>query len=370
MKIVLLYLGRKGAGPIYSLEFTRSLLEQGVVVMGIISMYSDNIKDWNLLEEKYKSTNQFILIKVKTFQSKFQFILNTLNLFFFYQLLKRITMFHPDAILATMIHPWHEIIFSLLRKKILRIKIIHDVDPHVGERSFFKRMLSKWDIITSDEWIVLTQNSRNKLQEKGIDSNHILVIPHAHFGFYNHYSPPKINNSLNYRIGFFGRICKYKGVDNLLESYMQVVKSIPQLKLLVAGSGALDEIFIKRCNSINVELYNRWIEDDEVTSLLSKVDIVVLPYLDASQSGVIPLAFSLGKPVIVTNVGGLSEQVPSDCGLLVAPNSINQLTKSILYLYNHPNQIVEMGMNAYKYAYGFLNWDQSAILFISRFKKS
>lgn len=369
MRIVLMYLGRKGAGPIYSLEFTRALLEQGIVVMGIVSMYSDNIKDWNLLEEHYINTNQFILIKVKTFQSTFQFILNTLNLSFFYQLVKRIKMFHADAILATMIHPWHEIFFSFLRKKILRIKVIHDVNPHIGENGFIKRLLNKLDITISDEWIVLTKSSKMQLQKKGIDPNRILVIPHAHFGFYNHYASPQNDNSINYRIGFFGRICKYKGVDNLLESYIQVIKIVPQLRLLIAGSGVLDNTFIEKCNSVNVELYNRWIDDKEVATLLTKVDIVVLPYIDASQSGVVPLAFSFGKPVIVTNVGGLSEQVPSDCGLLVSPNDINQLTESILYLYDHPEQILKMGMAAYKYAYGSLDWSQSAKLFISRFEK-
>ena len=360
MRIVLMYLGRKGAGPIYSLEFTRALLEQGNEVMGIISQNSANGNDWDLLEDEYGKNGQLQLMKVKTFKSTFQFLLRTLNIFIFYHIIVSVKRFHPDVALATMIHPWHEIIFSLLKNKVLRFKVIHDVTPHAGENSIFKRILSKLDILISDKWIVLTQNSKDKLQKKGVPVDKIFVIPHAHFGFYNKYNSFTGKHNISNRIGFFGRICKYKGIENLLQSYCEVVKKLPQLKLLIAGSGKFDYETIA-----GVELYNRWINDDEVVSLLSGVDVVVLPYIEASQSGVIPLAFSLGKPVIVTNVGGLSEQVPSDCGILVPSNDVNALSESILYLYAHPDEIKKMGECAYKYAYDNLDWKRSAAIFIS-----
>lgn len=364
MRIVLMYLGRKGAGPVYSLEFTRALLEQGVEILGIISTYSANRKDWEQLENVYGKNMQFQLLKISTFQNIIQCILRTANPFLFYKIIRSIKKFCPDAILATMIHPWHAILFSLLRNKILRIKIIHDVDPHVGENSLIERWLNMWDIRTTDKWIVLTSNSKNKLAAKGIANDDILVIPHAHFGFYNKYNSPAFVDKINYRIAFFGRICKYKGVDYLIKSYQQVVKMIPQLKLLIAGSGKLDSEIVD-----GIEVYNRWIDDNEVVDLLKNVDVVVLPYIEASQSGVIPLAFSLGKPVIVTNVGGLSEQVPKECGFLVPPKDIISLSEEILYFYEHPDKISEMGKAAYKYAYDYLDWKYSAGLFISTYEK-
>lgn len=360
MRIVIIYLGRKGAGPVYSLELTRALLEQGVEILGIISKHSSNVEDWETLEHFY-TNKQLVLSKLETYQNVFQFILRTLNPFIFIRIVKDIRLFSPVAVISTMLHPWHNIVFYLLKKRILRIKIIHDVNPHVGERSILHKLLNKWDIHTSDKWIVLTQDSKRKLQRKGVNPMKIEVIPHAHFGFYN--KCPLLNNynhKINYRIGFFGRIQKYKGIEILFQSYQQVLREVPQLKLLVAGSGKID------CKiPEGVELYNRWIADNEVANLLAEVDIVVLPYIDASQSGVIPLAFSLGKPVIATDVGGLSEQVPSTCGILVPPNSVGRLSESIIYLYNNPDKILKLGVSAYEYAYDHLDWKYSAKSLIS-----
>lgn len=364
MRIVLMYLGKKGAGPVYSLEFTRALLEQGVEVLAFISSASANRKDWKSLEDAYRKSKLFQLEEIDTFHSFFQLIWRTLYISLFLRIAKQIRSYHPDLILATMIHPWHEIVFSILKDKIRRVKVIHDVTPHVGENTFLKRWLNKWDIAASDEWIVLTEISKKILCGKGIPVDKVLVIPHAHFGFYNHYHAPIGSCQINYRIAFFGRICKYKGVELLLESYQQIKGKIPQLKLLIAGSGKIEGEVTK-----GVELFNRWIDDDEVVTLLSNVDVVVLPYIEASQSGVIPLAFSLGKPVIVTNVGGLSEQVPESCGILVPSNNIDALSKAIVDLYAFPEKITEMGAAAYRYAYDYLDWKKSAKLFISAFRK-
>ena len=364
MRIVLMYLGKKGAGPVYSLEFTRALLKQGVEVLAFISSSSLNRQDWKSLEDTYGKSKLFQLVEVDTFHSFFQFMWRTLYFPLFSRIIKKIRLYHPDLILATMIHPWHEIIFSLLKGRICRVKIIHDVTPHVGENSLLKRWLTKLDIAISDEWVVLTENSKKKLCGKGIPTDKVQVIPHAHFGFYNHYHAQTGNNIINYRIAFFGRICKYKGVELLLKSYSAIREKMPQLKLLIAGSGKIEGEVAE-----GVELFNRWIDDDEVVTLLSNVDIVVLPYIEASQSGVIPLAFSLGKPVIVTDVGGLSEQVPNACGILIPSNDVDALSKAIVEVYAHPERITGMGAAAFRYAYDYLDWEKSANLFISAFKR-
>ena len=186
MRIVLMYLGKKGAGPVYSLEFTRALLEQGVEVLAFISSASANRKDWKSLEDAYRKSKLFQLEEIDTFHSFFQLIWRTLYISLFLRIAKQIRSYHPDLILATMIHPWHEIVFSILKDKIRRVKVIHDVTPHVGENTFLKRWLNKWDIAASDEWIVLTEISKKILCGKGIPVDKVLVIPHAHFGFYNH----------------------------------------------------------------------------------------------------------------------------------------------------------------------------------------
>lgn len=359
-----MYLGRKGAGPVYSLEFTRALLKKGAEILCVVSVFSENLKDWDCLYDAYKRTGRFNLIKVKTFQSVSQFLFNSLNILIYLRIRRRILEFRPDIMLSTMVHPWHNIFYLLLKNKCRRIKVIHDVTPHQGEDNLFSRLLNYWDIHTSDDWITLTQISKEKLTTRGIDADKIVVIPHAHFGVYNKRSMEVVNNGINYRIGFWGRIYKYKGLEVLLRAYQNLCLKMPHLKLLIAGSGNLSDYDI---SGNEIEIHNRWIADDEIVDLLLKVDIVVLPYVEASQSGVIPLAFSLGKPVIATNVGGLSEQVPPDCGLIVEPNDINAIEKAVLSLYSDPLKIKRMGESAYKYANEQLSWEKSASLFMSFF---
>lgn len=365
MRLVLIYLGRKGAGPVYSLEFARALLNQGVNLLCCVSENSSNINEWKLLETEYSETKRLSIFKVRTFDSLLGFLFRSLNIFMYYHVWKRISDFGADALLATMIHPWHEMFFLFFKGKLKRIKIIHDVAPHLGEESFFSRTLTNIDIKFSDYWITLTENSKKKLVEKGIASTKICVIPHAHFGFYNKFDNNTMPEYLiRSRIGFFGRINKYKGISLLLSAYNKVCGLIPNLKLLIAGSGTLDGFDLR---NENIEIHNRWIEDNEIIHLLNSVDFLVLPYIEASQSGVIPLAFSMGKPVIVTDVGGLSEQVPNECGIVVPPNNIDALSNAILYFYENKNEIAKKGRCAYDYAYNELSWDISAKHFLSAF---
>lgn len=360
MRIALLYLGRKGAGPIYSLEFTRALLSQGIEIYAFISAYSENLEDWQKLKFENEKNGLLKLMPIETYQTKFQFLLKTLNIFQYLKILAYIKKFHPDAVFATMFHPWHVILFLLMKNLYCRIKVIHDVIPHPGEDSKIRKLFTKLDIISCDKYVVLSQNSKEALITLGIPENKITIIPHAHFGIYNKYLAPIFDGKIKYKIGFFGRISKYKGINLLIDAFKIVKDKIINLQLLIAGSGEMDFP-----NLDGLELHNKWIADDDIASLLRKVDFVVLPYISASQSGVIPLAFSIGKPVITTNVGGLPEQVPSDCGIIVNPNDAKSLANAILYFYENPSKITEMGHAAYKYAYEALGWEKSALLLIS-----
>jgi len=173
--------------------------------------------------------------------------------------------------------------------------------------------------------------------------------------------PTAINNT----ILFIGRIEQYKGIKLLLDSFNEAKKQKKDLKLIIAGSGNILPYMEKIKNhEDSIELVNRWICDNEFEGIIKRSDFLVLPYLDASQSGIIPLAFAFSKPVITTNVGALSEQVPTGTGILVDPEK-NQLTKAIIMMYNSPDLIIEYGQNAQKYANSELSWDKSANILLN-----
>lgn len=360
MRILILYLGRKGAGPTYSFEFAKALINRGVIVEAIVSSYSENINSWRNLVSIY-GENKFKLKEVNTYRSMREFLLRSLNISRIWMLINHVRRINPDWIFVTMNHPWHSMMLLFLRKKKNRVKIIHDVTPHSGEDSFLTRISKFFDIHTADKWVVLTEAAKKNLVLKGIKDGKIAVIPHANFNYYLNNNIFCSTNQLFYRIAFVGRISKYKGLNILLQAFSNVLKKLPNLKLLIAGNGDVgdyEQDFDRLSNSL--ELNVRWIADDEFAEIMSKVDFLVLPYLDATQSGIIPLAFAFGKPVIASNVGGIPEQIFPGTGVLVPAGNIGALEFEILKMYQFPNRISEMGYNSYVYANKELTWDKSA----------
>ena len=100
-----------------------------------------------------------------------------------------------------------------------------------------------------------------------------------------------------------------------------------------------------------------WIPEDRIPQLLSQADAVVLPYLEASQSGVIPAAFGMGVPAIVTPVGGLTEQVRDGVnGLVAKDTSPESLAQSLRRLADEPHLIRLLQAGASQTARGEMNW--------------
>ncbi|MGI9449957.1 MAG: glycosyltransferase family 4 protein [Geminicoccaceae bacterium] len=124
------------------------------------------------------------------------------------------------------------------------------------------------------------------------------------------------------RLLFFGRVMAYKGLPDLLAAArLTKQRTAPSLKLVVAGRGpALDDVR-PELGADHVQLFDQFVPDELVAQLFLDTDLVVLPYLEASQSGILAIAAAFGKPVLVTDVGELGEIVRATGMGLVAPPS-------------------------------------------------
>ena len=107
---------------------------------------------------------------------------------------------------------------------------------------------------------------------------------------------------------FFGRIDKYKGLEILLEAYVSS-ELMGNPELVVAGSGKLTKREAMLAGSRGILLINRFIDDGEMIYLMENCEAVVLPYKEVTQSGVLPMAYHFGKPVIISSTPGLTEHV-------------------------------------------------------------
>jgi len=84
-----------------------------------------------------------------------------------------------------------------------------------------------------------------------------------------------------------------------------------------------------------IQIHSQYIPNDEVATFFSAADVVVLPYISATQSGIIQVAYHFNKPVITTHVGGLSEVViHGHTGFVIPPNNPDALTKAVMEFYN------------------------------------
>lgn len=134
---------------------------------------------------------------------------------------------------------------------------------------------------------------------------------------------------------FFGYIRKYKGLDILLEAVARLKGDFPRLRLLVVGEFYDDSNFYtKKIETLGissvVKVINSYVPNEEVSTYYQPADAVVLPYRSATQSGILNIAYGFNKPVIVTNVGGLTESIENEkTGIVVEPGSPEEIEKAI-----------------------------------------
>lgn len=290
-------------------------------------------------EHIYAKFRQYIKSTVKVEYFKKYRIRDPRNFFSMTSMMRMVKKINPDILHVQETNdPWYDLTLFTNRSYPL-VTTIHDVYRHPGDRdlipgSDFTRRIA---IFQSKQLIVHGDKQKKQLHKRFPElSGRVNVIPHGELGTLykqfidQHHSIPREQKSLL----FFGRIWPYKGLSYLLEAMSLVIKKIPDVKLTIAGRGEnLDQYSHILSDKKHFTVLNRFIPPAEVTELFLQSTAVVLPYVEASQSGVASLAFGLGTPIIASNVGGLSEVIHhSKDGLLVPPRDVDQLAKSIIYL--------------------------------------
>ena len=152
----------------------------------------------------------------------------------------------------------------------------------------------------------------------------------------------------------FGRMFAYKGLSQLIRAEALLGDRVPNLRIVIAGRG--DDAWAHRDlmgDPTRYEVRNAFIDDDEVARLFLDADVVALPYVEASQSGVLNLAAAFGRPVIATDVGELGATVASHgLGLAVPAGDPARFADAIAELAARPDLAAALGANARAWAEG------------------
>ena len=283
------------------------------------------------------------------------------NLFGICEIIKYIKKFNPDIVHLQSGDFWLCFILPLLKKYPI-ITTVHDPELHLGEERLHAKVIAYITRIYTNHTIVHSKKLREVMIEKyQIPSGDAHVISHGEYSFFKRWIRTEIGE-VNNSILFFGRIWPYKGLDYLIKAQPLITKEIPDAKIIIAGKGEnfkkYEKLMINRDAFI---VYNQFIPNEMVAELFQKVSVVVLPYIDATQSGVIPIAYAFKKPVVATKVGGIPEVVESGrTGYLVPPRNTEELAEAIVKLLKNKEERKRMGENAYEKMKKEMSWDEIA----------
>lgn len=259
----------------------------------------------------------------------------------------------PDVVHITGPHLWNVPIIRWLRKTgIPVIHSLHDMDPHKG--SSYGRLLHVWNRLISqsaDTILVHGETYRERLVGEGRSVESVISVPLLHL-FVSYGSQTAARESalaprFDSKILFFGRIEEYKGVEILLEAFQMLTTQISSdtvlPTLILAGTGKLLDGWASRLPP-GVEWRNQFIGDKQAIELFSTCSLVVLPYVDGTQSAVIASAYYFRKPVISTRVGALPEYVDDQkTGLIVDSDDPAALSRAIQGIINDESMLRTMG---------------------------
>jgi glycosyltransferase involved in cell wall biosynthesis len=262
------------------------------------------------------------------------------------RILGKVREFAPDVLHYQGVHLWFDLALPLFGRYPLAFTI-HDFRRHPGDQPFQQtpfwiEMLARR---RADQLIVHTQQVRDLMvREWPGSAGKVSLIPHIQIG--EEFSSLEIPEEENLVL-FFGRIWEYKGLEYLIRAEPMISARVPNVRILIAGQG--EDFSRYRRMMLHPERFvvrNEYISEQDTAAYFRRASMVVLPYIEASQSGVIPLAYSAGKPVVATRVGGLPEMVEHGrTGYLVEPRDVAALAESVTRLLLDARLRRQMGAN-------------------------
>ncbi|WP_158043796.1 glycosyltransferase family 4 protein [Skermanella pratensis] len=334
--LLLWYWGRRGGGAHYCLEVARELSRRDEFNLHLsISRNCDLYREMKELGlpgldvDTYCDVGSAVmaLSRVPGIRRRFQDYLEKHEI---------------DLVLCTMQHLWNPFMLPVIRRVGARYVVtIHDAALHPGERFLPYQWWLDWEIRQADGYVVLSDHVGSVLRTRhGTAIDRIAVAPCGPFNQFTdagRICRPAGEARAPRRLLFFGRIIAYKGLDLLLDAYGRLKTTYPDLSLAIYGDGDLSPYRAALEGLADVTVENRYIAEEELPAILEEADLIILPYREASQSGVLVLAEAAGLPVVGTPTGALVEQiVPGVNGLIATGISGEALAVSIGRLLDDP----------------------------------
>ena len=232
----------------------------------------------------------------------------------------------------------------------------HDIlprEPHPGQRRAQRRLYERFDAI-----ITHSEHGRARLQDElGVPAQRVHVIAHGAFAHLveGPEQPPPFATEQPVVL-FFGLLRPYKGLDVLLEAW----RGIEGAELWIAGMPRMDIAPLTARAPAGVRLDPRFVPEPQLRGYFRRADVVVLPYREADQSGVLFTALAFGKPLIVSDIGGLAELAAEGAARAVTAGDADALRVALRELIGDPSARQALSARAFAAARGRYAWDSIA----------
>lgn len=271
-----------------------------------------------------------------------QYLINTANPFNLISTSRKIRKMKPDVVIFQWWHPYFSPCYWIMEKCLHGIKkmfVCHNVFPH--ERFPMDKFLTKMVLKSGDCFITHSAKDAKDLLTIKKTENVVQAVHPTYNAFkFENLTAEEARKRLNIKeeehvLLFFGFVREYKGLKHLLRAMPELKKTDPKIKLLVVGDFGEDEPeYMDLISELDIKevlaIYKGYIPDKEVEQYFAASDLVVLPYESATQSGVVQMAYGFGKPVLVTEVGGLPDVVTDQkTGYVVTPKCPGEIAEKV-----------------------------------------
>lgn len=284
-------------------------------------------------------------------------IIKRLNL-----ILKEINAIKPDLIWFVNVNYINLFISIILRFKYQIANSIHDLKPHKGDNKSIFIILYNFLIIIFSQFIVV-HSKKAKSDLLKITKNHskVFYIPF----FIEFKSFQKINNTKTCL--FFGRITKYKGISNLVK----LIRNNNDINFIIAGKpDKYSAKILKRLVKYsNLKIFDQTLTESEKEYFFKNSELTILPYIDASQSGVIIDSYNFSRPIISFDVGYLKEQIVNNkTGFLIEKSNIIQFSEVLRNFISLPlSKKQKIANNSYSFGFETYSFQNSTPILIDFF---
>ena len=364
---------------------------ENIVLIGPVYPYKGGISHYTglmyrALSDKYKVTMvsykfQYPKLLYKKEQRDYEndsfkiedtnYWIHTANPVNWFTAANKIKKLNPDLVIIQWWHPYFAPCYWSMAKALGALKILfvcHNVFPH--ERFPMDKLLTRMVLKQGNYFIV--QSGKDAEDLKGImpDARYEQTVHPTYNAFkFENLSKEKsrelLGKSMHEKILlFFGFVREYKGLRYLIEAMPEISRRIADVKLMIVGDFGSEEnkeTYVSLIKEKNVEKFidicDGYIPDRDIEKFFAACDLVVLPYVDATQSGIVQIAYGFEKPVVVTNVGGLPDVVEDGkTGDVVEEENSKQLAEAIRNYFDEKKE-EKFITNVRNRAYCF-SWDK------------